>query len=176
MKDINRDEGLRQIAEEHYGAMLRTARCYVKESMTAEDMVQEALVKAYERFDSFKRGSNLKAWVYRIMINHCKDHLRSYSNRNVTPWEDHWLERTESAARDPLEIMLEKEEVADIHEAIEHLKPDYHEAVHLYYFDDLSVKQMSNVLHMNENTLKTRMKRARDHLGGEIREAAAAQG
>ncbi|MFC7062850.1 sigma-70 family RNA polymerase sigma factor [Halobacillus seohaensis] len=171
---MSRDQSINKIVENHYASLLRTARCYVKETMTAEDMVQEALLKAYERFDSFKKGNSMKAWVFRIMINHCKDYLRSYSNRNVTPWEDQWLFNTESNVQNPLEIIVEKEEYDHIHEAIDHLKPDYHEAVHLYYFNDLSVKQMSHVLHMNENTLKTRMKRARDYLGNEMRETVVA--
>ncbi|GGF33998.1 RNA polymerase subunit sigma [Halobacillus andaensis] len=171
---MNPEQHLNEIVENHYGALLRTARCYVKEQMAAEDMVQEALLKAYERFDLFKKGNNLKAWVFRIMINHCKDYLRSYTKRNVTPWEDQWLYCKEAEESNPLDIIVEREEYHQIHEAIDHLKPDYHKAVYLYYFGDLSVKQMSHVLHLNENTLKTRMKRARDHLGGEIKELAAA--
>ncbi|WP_159462240.1 RNA polymerase sigma factor [Halobacillus sp. Marseille-P3879] len=176
MKDINRDQSLNEIVEDHYAALLRTARCYVKESMTAEDMVQEALLKAYERFDLFQKGNNMKAWVFRIMINLCKDHLRSYTKRNVMPWEDQWLHCREAEDSNPLEILVEKEEHEYVREAINHLKPDYHQAVNMYYFHDLSVKQMSNVLHLNENTLKTRMKRARDHISGEIKESSVAHG
>nr|WP_256522582.1 sigma-70 family RNA polymerase sigma factor [Halobacillus sp. A5] len=167
---------MNEIVVDHYAALLRTAMCYVKESMTAEDMVQEALLKAYERFDLFQQGKNMKAWVFRIMINLCKDHLRSYTKRNVSPWEDQWLHCTEAEGSNPLEIIVEKEEYHHIHEAIDHLKPDYHQAVNMYYFHDLSVKQMSHVLHLNENTLKTRMKRARDRIGGEIRESVASHG
>ncbi|WP_254434298.1 sigma-70 family RNA polymerase sigma factor [Halobacillus sp. Marseille-Q1614] len=173
--ESRRDEKLNEIVENYYASLLRTAFGYVKNMMTAEDMVQDALLKAYDKFHLFQEGQNLKAWVFKIMINHCKDYLRSYDSRKVTPWEGHWLQNTMANTKDPLDIMLEKEAHSHIHEAISHLRPGYHECVHLYYFNNLSVKQVSHVLHMNENTLKTRMKRARDYLGGELSLSVAAK-
>ncbi|MFD2923300.1 sigma-70 family RNA polymerase sigma factor [Halobacillus naozhouensis] len=156
---------LTEAMNHEYSTLLRTAQSYVKDVMIAEDMVQEAFLKAYEKFDSFQQGNSLRAWIFRIMINQCKDHLRSYTCRKVAPWEDQWLHAVQADQQNPLSIMVEKEDYDSIHEAIGLLQPDYHEAVQLYYFRELSVKQMSLALHMNENTLKTRMKRARDHLG-----------
>ncbi|UOR10428.1 RNA polymerase sigma factor [Halobacillus amylolyticus] len=168
MRNTNKELALAELVKHEYPSLLRTARSYVKDAMTAEDMVQEALLKAYEKFDSFQTGNSVRAWLFRIMINKCKDHLRSYTQRKVTPWEDQWLHAAQVDPHNPLDIMIQQEDNDDIHQAIDLLKPDYHEALHLYYFNDLSVKQMSMVLHMNENTLKTRMKRARDHLGQEL--------
>ncbi|WP_163528268.1 sigma-70 family RNA polymerase sigma factor [Halobacillus ihumii] len=156
---------LTEVMNHEYSTLLRTAQSYVKDVMIAEDMVQEAFLKAYEKFDSFQQGNSLRAWVFRIMINQCKDYLRSYTYRKVSPWEDQWLHVVQADQQNPLAVMVEKEDNEMIHEAIGLLQPDYHEAVELYYFKELSVKQMSSALHMNENTLKTRMKRARDHLG-----------
>ncbi|WP_082235631.1 sigma-70 family RNA polymerase sigma factor [Halobacillus massiliensis] len=173
--DSKRDEGLCEIMEKYYASLLRTAFQYVNNKTTAEDMVQDALLKAYDKFHMFQEGQNLKAWVFTIMVNHCKDYLRRYESRKVTPWEGQWLQNTEANTLDPLEIMLEKEEYSHIHRAVGHLRPDYHVCVHLYYFNNLSVKQISRVLHTNENTLKTRMKRARDQLGGELSLSVAAK-
>jgi RNA polymerase sigma-70 factor (ECF subfamily) len=52
----------------------------------------------------------------------------------------------------------------DLHAAIEQLRPDYREVIKLYYLDDLSVKQISQILNRNENTVKTQLSRARDTL------------
>ena len=52
----------------------------------------------------------------------------------------------------------------DLHKAIEQLRPEYREVIKLYYLDDLSVKQIAQVLDKNENTVKTQLSRAREML------------
>jgi RNA polymerase sigma-70 factor (ECF subfamily) len=52
----------------------------------------------------------------------------------------------------------------DLHNAIEQLRPEYREVIKLYYLDDLSVKDIAQILNKNENTIKTQLSRARDTL------------
>jgi RNA polymerase sigma-70 factor (ECF subfamily) len=52
----------------------------------------------------------------------------------------------------------------DLHEAVEQLRPDYREVIKLYYLDDLSVKEIAQILNKNENTIKTQLSRAREIL------------
>ncbi|MFQ3545077.1 sigma-70 family RNA polymerase sigma factor [Halobacillus rhizosphaerae] len=159
-----REETLNHVVEEYYPLLVRTAVMYVKDEMAAEDMVQEALLKAFEKYSYFKKDCCFRTWLLKIITNQCKDHLRSYTRRNVVPWEDHWIHPYQIEENHPLERMLNEEENQDIKQEMGKLKPAHYEAIHLYYFADLSIKEISRGLAINENTLKTRMKRARHEL------------
>jgi RNA polymerase sigma-70 factor (ECF subfamily) len=58
------------------------------DSQTAEDLTQEACLKAYRAFGSYTEGTNYQAWIFRIMSNLCTDYLRRKSRAPFVDWAD----------------------------------------------------------------------------------------
>ncbi len=142
--------------------LLRLAFMYVKNRQTAEDVVQDVFFRAYEKRDDFKGLSSYKTYLYRMTINRCYDHLRSWSFKNIQISNKialifHGDNSTEASAIIKDEnFMLGKEILA--------LSLKYREVLILYYYKDLSIDEIATILKCSTNTVKTRLKRAREKL------------
>src|SRR5437016_14412850 len=79
---IRRDE-FERVAMPHTESLLRAALRITKERAAAEDMVQETLLRAWRAFDQFERGTNSKAWLFRIMLNVSNKNHRKTQARPV---------------------------------------------------------------------------------------------
>lgn len=141
---------------------MRLAYTYVKNQQAAEDVVQDVFMRAYEKRDDFKGESSYKTYLYRMTINRCYDHLRSWSFKNVQISNKLTLifqgeNNTEhTAIMEDEKYMLGKEILS--------LPLKYREVLVLYYYKDLSVEETANILKCSPNTIKTRLKRAREKL------------
>ena len=140
-------------------ALRRYARSLVRSGADADDLVQDALVRAYEKRSSFRSGGNLKAWLLSILHNTHVDRLRANAARRLDAMEE--LEphsailpaRQETAA-----------EVADIRRAFEALPQEQRAALHLVAVEELSYQQAAAALDIPVGTLMSRISRARARL------------
>jgi len=147
-----------------YGdALLRMCFLYLKDVHLAEDAVQDTLVKICKNYDKFKGNSEVKTWVMRIAINVCKNYLRS-------SW---WKRIDESAILEDIPVYSNYEtNVQDdaVIAEIMKLPPKYKDVIILYYYQEMKIRQISNVLKIPEATVSTRLSRAKnilkDKLGG----------
>lgn len=97
----------------------------------------------------------------KMTINRCHDYLRSWVYRNhlLTNKFTHLFTKTSPEVK-----TIEKNEKTTLAIHIFHLKPKYGEVIVLYYYEDLSVKEIAELLNCSENTVKTRLSRARGQL------------
>ncbi|WP_096155629.1 MULTISPECIES: sigma-70 family RNA polymerase sigma factor [Bacillus] len=156
-----RDKVLEVLINEYSDRILHLTYTYVKNKATAEDLTQEIFIKCYERFHQFNEQSSLKTWVYRIASNHCKDYLRSWHHRKVT-FNEKLLTYIPSKAKQIEEQIVAMSEENSLVQAIMCLPTKYREAIFLYYYEELSITEISNVTGVNRNTIKTRLQRARE--------------
>ena len=131
----------------------RIAYRYVKNSIDTDDVFSEVFLAYFKKERTFESEEHRKAWLIRVTINCAKDFLAQRSqlqqlNEEMMP--DHTAPNTDVHM--------------DLHAAIEQLRPDYREVIKLYYLDELSVKEIAQILNKNENTIKTQLSRARDIL------------
>ena len=131
----------------------RIAYRYVKNTIDTDDVFSEGFLAYFKKERIFESEEHRKAWVIRVTINCAKDFLAQRSRLQ---------QLNEETVPDPVESNIDT--YMDLHAAIEQLRPDYREVIKLYYLDDLSVKQISQILNRNENTVKTQLSRARDTL------------
>ncbi|WP_186580323.1 sigma-70 family RNA polymerase sigma factor [Aquibacillus kalidii] len=158
---------------EMYGDMvLRVAFTYVKERQLAEDLSQEIFLKCYKSLDTFQNGSTYKTWLYRITVNYCKDYVRSRYFRHVFPQS---LIKKESGLVEDSVVsgILKKEENAVLFNRVLNLSVKLREVIILYYYEELSISEIANVLSVKSSTVKTRLYRARESLrkyieGGDV--------
>ncbi len=168
------------LLDQLYGGAMRLTR----NPQDAEDLIQETYLKAYSNFDSFKQGTNLKAWLYRIMTN---TYINSYRKAKRRPLEssadelsDFQLYTTaghdstglESAEVEALKQMPDSE----ISEAMNDLPEDYRMVV--YYADvvGLAYKEIADVMGTPLGTVMSRLHRGRKLLREALKDVAREKG
>ncbi|MCG7336243.1 sigma-70 family RNA polymerase sigma factor [Sporosarcina sp. ACRSM] len=149
---------------ERYGQdILRLVYSYVNNSQIAEDLTQDIFVKCYKSLHTYSGKSKLRTWLWRIAINHCKDYLKSWYNRNVlvTEEEPANYRTTKQMVED---TVIQKEEDDQLIAAIMTLPIKYREVIYLFYYEELLIKEIAVLTEVSANTVKTRLRRAKELL------------
>lgn len=163
MEDREKEEFLERIMIENGSDLVRLAFNYVKDLETAKDMVQNTFIKCYENLESFRFESSIKTWLYRITINQCKDYLRSWHFRKVQA--RNFLESTiRSFFPSAEDKMIKNTEQEEMKSLIFSLPKNYREVIFLYYYKSLSINEIAELTQLNSNTVKSRLRRARQRL------------
>ncbi|MHA6600673.1 RNA polymerase sigma-70 factor, ECF subfamily [Corynebacterium coyleae] len=168
------------LLDQLYGGALRMTR----NPQDAEDLVQETYLKAYKNFDSFTPGTNLKAWLYRIMTN---TYINSYRKKQRRPLETSADEVTDyqlysSSSHDS--TGLESAEVealkampnSRISEALNALNEDYRMVVYYADVEGLAYKEIAEVLDIPMGTVMSRLHRGRKQLRAMLKDVAKERG
>ena len=113
----------------------------------AEDVYQEVFLRYLRSDPQFTSEEHRKAWLLKVTVNCSKSLLTSS-----------WFRRTEPLDED---IPVENPELLEVYPAVQSLPVKYRTVVHLYYFEDLSVKQIASILDIGESSVKTQLHRAR---------------
>ena len=157
-----------QYLDQLYAAALRMTR----NPADAEDVVQETYAKAYASFHQFTPGTNLKAWLYRILTN---TYINSYRKRQREPQisdgenvEDWQLARAASHTSTGLKsaemVALENLPDSDVKEALQRLAPDFRLAVYLADVEGFSYKEIAEIMGTPIGTVMSRLNRGRNQL------------
>ncbi len=163
-----------------YGAALRMTR----NPADAEDVVQEAYAKAYASFHQFKPGTNLKAWLYRILTN---TYINSYRKKQRQPQisdgqdvEDWQIARSQSHTSGGLKsaemVALENLPDSDVKEALQELAPDFRLAVYLADVEGFSYKEIAEIMGSPIGTVMSRLNRGRGQLRARLTDYARERG
>ena len=157
-----------------YGAALKLTR----HQADAEDLIQETYVKAYTSFSQFQEGTNLKAWLYRILTN---TYINTYRKAQRSPKlsdageiEDWQLASAESHASAPTASAemeaLGKLTDTRIVDAMKALKEEYRYTVYLADVEGFSYKEISAILDVAVGTVMSRLSRGRSQLRKNLQE------
>ncbi|MGV0423600.1 sigma-70 family RNA polymerase sigma factor [Corynebacterium sanguinis] len=168
------------LLDQLYGGALRMTR----NPQDAEDLVQETYLKAFNAFDSFKPGTNLKAWLYRIMTN---AYINTYRKKQRRPIEtstedmtDHQLYTTSSHDSTGLEsaevAALKGMPNGRISEAFDELNEDYRMVVYMADVEDMAYKEIAEALDIPLGTVMSRLHRGRKQLRVLLKDVANEQG
>ncbi|HEU5484579.1 MAG TPA: sigma-70 family RNA polymerase sigma factor [Microlunatus sp.] len=163
-----------------YAAALRMTR----NPSDAEDVVQETFAKAYASFHQFTPGTNLKAWLYRILTN---TYINSYRKKQRQPQiadgdnvEDWQLARAESHTSSGLKsaetVALERLPDSDVKDALQALAPDFRLAVFLADVEGFSYKEIAEIMGTPIGTVMSRLNRGRNQLRNLLAEYARDRG
>jgi RNA polymerase sigma-70 factor (ECF subfamily) len=153
-------------------SLYNTAFRLARNAEDAEDLVQETYLRAYRSFDQFTPGTNLKAWLFRILKN---AFINEYRKRRATPveeefgaLEDSFESRIDSdrypAAKNPEQEALERSLDEDVQRALDLLPPDYRMAVLLADLEGFSYKEIAEILEIPIGTVMSRLYRGRKQL------------
>lgn len=163
-----------------YGAALRMTR----NAADAEDVVQETYAKAFASFKQFRPGTNLKAWLFRILTNTYINTYRKAQRRpqtsddeNVEDWQiaraaSHEATGLRSAEVEALDPMPDTQVVR----ALDSLSEDFREVVTLADIEGFSYKEIAQIMGTPIGTVMSRLNRARKQLRGQLVDVAGARG
>ncbi len=161
-------ERFEQVALPHLDSVYRAAVAVCRQTDEAEDLTQTTFLKAFERFDMFKPGTNCKAWLLQIMRNLWIDRVRHRRvtgtaisldeellvikpEADATPWSD---------ARDLLENFSDEQVIC----ALKRLSEDQRLTLYLMDVEQLSEKEVAEITGAALGTVKSRTSRARREL------------
>lgn len=159
----DKEELIDQIMNRYGQEILQLSFSYVNNRTVAEDLTQDIFVKCYKNLHTYSGKSKLRTWLWRIAINHCKDFLKSWYNRNVVVAEEgHDI----SVAQEEMveDKVIQKEEDDQLMAAIMSLPIKYREVIYLHYYEEQSIKEIALLTEVNSNTVKTRLRRAKELL------------
>ena len=127
----------------------------------AEDLAQETFIKTYKKLDTLKDPSKLKSWIFHIARNTAVDFFRKHKNRAIPV--DHEVLASLAVAESPnYEELIEQNSLSrELKECVSLLGEEEKILINLLYYHDFSYKQIGKMLGINQNTLKSRLRRAR---------------
>jgi RNA polymerase sigma-70 factor (ECF subfamily) len=136
----------------------------------AQDLVQETYLKAYKYYDKFEKGTNLKAWLFRILKN---SFINNYRKKQSQPQQSAFEDIEESfetlvsedayggGSKDPEQAALENVLDEDVQAALDGLRDDYRMVIHLVDIEGFSYKEASEILDVPVGTVMSRLYRGR---------------
>ena len=146
----------------HANTLYRIASTYCRHHADAEDIVQTAFMKLYETDTEFQDDEHMKKWLIRVTANEAKNLCTSFWKRNVVSMET-------SLTDQPYHFPFP--ENSDLYDAVLKLPNKYKIVIHLYYYEDYSVKEIAEILQQKETTIQTQLMRARKQLKIKLKEA-----
>ena len=159
----DKEDLIDEIMNKYGQEVLQLVYSYVNNKEVAEDLTQDIFVKCYKSLHTYKGNSNLKTWLWRIAINHCKDYLKSWYNKKVIVTEDDFT-YMESQKESVKQTVIQNAEDRELASAVMNLPIKYREVIYLFYYEELSIKEVAIVIEVKENTIKTRLKKAKELL------------
>ena len=136
--------------------LYKTGMAILKNDDDVCDAIQETLMSAYKSFDTLQDKSLFCTWITRIMINKCYDIIRK--NKKFTYLNG-------QMEKDGTESYYDRySEESSLEKVLNLIHPDLRLVTVLYYYDEISIKEISDILNIPEGTVKSRLSRARDKI------------
>ena len=149
-----RPEAFALLVDRHHARCLRLATHLLACADDAEDVVQDAFVRAYRHLGSYHERDKFGAWLTRILVNQCR--TRAARNARYVPLdaETHLADLVVDAGDDSFDTR------AALTRALQHLVPEQREAITLRFGEDLSYEEMATITGAGVSALKMRVQRA----------------
>ncbi|MGU8477832.1 sigma-70 family RNA polymerase sigma factor [Clostridium perfringens] len=141
--------------------LYKMAFLYVKDEQDAIEVIHETVYRAFLNIEKLKKAKFFNTWITRILINVSIDFLKKKGKNEM-------LDESTPIRKEKCEISTE--EKLDLYNAIDLLNDNYKTVIIMMYFNDMKIKDISRVMEIPENTVKTYLRRAKQALGEVLKE------
>ena len=164
---------IRSLVDHFQPMVLRTARGFLRNSDDARDVAQEVFIDIFTNIHRFQGQSRLSTWVYRIAVNRSLNYLRSnkkrlsnrsYSFENSESGQEGTMKLSDPTQKNPAQILEQKEKSETLHAAIQSLPEKQRIAFTLAEYDDLSYKEIAEVMETSVSSVESLIFRGRKKL------------
>ena len=139
-----------EIVKKYFNTVYRLAFTRTKNKEFAEDVCQDVFLAYLKTDKQFESEEHIKAWLIRVTVNKSKSVFLSSWYRKSAPLHN--------------DIVFESKEISDLFDIVQKLPEKYRTVIYLFYREDMSVMNIAKTLGIKENTVKSRLLRARDKL------------
>ncbi len=181
-QEIRKQDDFNEEIIPHLDALYNFGLRLTSDPNDAEDLVQDTIVKAYRFFSSYEKGTNAKAWLFRILKN---SYINNYRKKSKKPQEVDYDEvatfyetiRAERTETSDLEDKMFRELIDDdISKALNDIPEDFRTVVLLCDVEDFTYEEIANMLDVPIGTIRSRLHRGRNLLKAQLLEYAQKRG
>lgn len=156
-------EHYREIVARYQERLLRYANCLINDAEMAQDVVQQAFIKAFINLHGFNAGKKFSSWIYRIVHNEAINCLKQ--KKKEVPLDDAIRENVMDSSANDFEEILEKKEMKKLlADFLKELSIKYRAPLTLLYFENKSYEEISDILRIPVSTVGTRINRGKKQL------------
>lgn len=149
-KTVGADVFKHEMTEKYFDTVYRLALARTKDKEHAQDVTQDVFLRYINTDKEFESEEHVKAWLLRVTIN-CSNSLFTSS----------WYKNTAPLTED---IRFESKEKSDVYYAVAELPSKYRTVVHLFYYEDMSVAEIADIMNTKQSTVKSQLHRSREIL------------
>lgn len=150
---------IEEVIEKYKNMVYGIALTRVKNQNDADDVFQEVFLVYFRKNPEFNEEEHRKAWLINTTINCSRKFIRENNSKNTASLE----EIAESQLSETV-FTFENERNTIVYNAMCSLPEKYRTVIHLYYFEEMSVEEISNILHIKQGTIRMQMLRGREIL------------
>lgn len=158
-KDTDMRINTETAAEKYRDRLFAAAFHICRNAADADDVVQETLLRYHKTDMEYENEEHLKAWLLRVAINQAKNVNRSFFRHRIVPLED-YMET----------LSFESQASEDLFLEVMRLPEKYRIVIHLYYYEEYSVREISQILGITDSNTKIRLARGRAKLKEKLQE------
>lgn len=144
------DSSSEEIIKKYFNTVYRLAITQTGNISMAEDVTQEVFLKYLQSKTDFSSDEHIKAWLLRVTINCAKSLFRSSWFRTSVPLKE--------------ELSFDLPEKSEVYFAVQELPAKYRTVIHLFYYEEMSIKEIAKCMGSKENTVKSLLRRGREML------------
>jgi RNA polymerase sigma-70 factor (ECF subfamily) len=152
---ILQDNFISTAIEKYSSMLLRLCFSYMKNMSDAEDLTQDVFLKLLHKKPPFENHEHEKAWLIKVAINLCKNRLKTAWFRKTVPLDENLSGFTP--------------EESEVLGAVLELPLKYRSIIHLFYYEEYSIAEISEILDLKESTVGSQLHRARKLLESKLR-------
>src|ERR1022692_2473545 len=162
MDSATKRDFFEQAVMPHLNAAYNLARWLTRDGDDAEDLVQEAYLRAFRSFDTFQ-GQDGRAWLLAVVRNTCFTWLRKKGNRPTAEFDEQ-MHSAADQSPNAESILLNQAALGSLHDCLEALPLEFREAIILRELEELSYKEISGIARVPVGTVMSRIARGRKRL------------
>lgn len=156
---VNKEKLFEEIVEEYSTRIIRICYIQIGDREESEDLAQEVFIKIYKNLDKFKGDSSIYTWIYRITINTCFSYLRKNKRDSFIELKDEY-----KAGEDVEEVVISNISKKILKDALYKIPQELRIVLYMHYFEGFKISEIGEILELNQNTVKTRLRRGKESL------------
>lgn len=159
------EEAIEYLLRQHEAGVYKLALSIVDDPADASEITQKTFVSALKAMRNYQEKQTFKAWLYTITVNHSRSLLRKRRTLDKLQRTLTWVFRIEHERQVlPEEVVIQNEKEAMLWKSLQQLDDRHRIVIVLRYFHNLSVREISEILSINEGTIHSRLHSAREKL------------